>query len=421
MNQSLNLFTPTNFYVEKTVRGWSEVNHYKSPINGFYFDADAMKTADGKAIIFTSDRPGCIGQYHEKGKFYYGHTWGNIDIYISVKTDSGWSDAINLGETINTPYCEYTPFLHPDGKTLYFSSDGHYGLGNLDVFKATRLNDSSWTEWSEPVNLGKEINSPNSDWGYKIATSGELAFFSIYDKPDGFGMSDIYSIELPKKAKPNLVITIAGKITDPDGNPLEAEIKWNDLTLMKEAGEAKSDPQTGEYFIVLPAGHEYSYNAEKEGYFGKSEHVDLTNKEGFERYSLDIILYPIIDLVTTEKNSPTVEIIVFFDLDKWGLQEKSTPDLNRLVKLLGKHQELKIEIQGHTDNIGTKEYNKILSQKRARSILNYLVGAGIKKERLISKGFGETHPVKTNETEEGREKNRRVEIKFLEKFASSSR
>jgi len=282
-----------NFYAEKTNFGWSEIKHYPKPINSEYFDAYAVLTADGKAILFTSDRPRYGAEFHKKYDFYHGNYWGNIDIYVSIKTDSGWSESINLGKTINTAYCDYSPFLHADGKTLYFSSDGHYSFGGLDVFRTTRLSDTSWTEWSEPINLGKEINGPDNDWGYRVTTSGDLAYFSAQNKPDGYGSADIYCIELPDTAKPLAVTTVSGKVTDPNGKPLNVAIKWNNLTQKKEVGEATSDPQNGDYFIALPAGHNYSYHAEKEGYIGKSEHLDLTDKEEYTEYTLDIVLYPV--------------------------------------------------------------------------------------------------------------------------------
>jgi len=401
-----------NFYAEKTDSGWSQVKHFPSPINSEYFDAGANYTADGKAILFYSDRPGSVGATHFKNEFYHGTYWGNMDLYICLKTSNGsWSEPINLGETINTPFCESSPFLHPDGKTLYFCSDGHCGLGGLDVFKATRLSDSSWTEWSEPVNLGKEINSPNDDWGYRISTSGKFLYFAIYDHPEGKGKNDIYFIELPDtpdSLKPDLVTTVSGKVTDPDGKPLNAKIKWNDLTLQKEAGELQSDPQSGRYFIPLPTGHRYSYFAEKEGYIGASEYLDLTDKKDFTEYTLDIVLHPVDSIPQLILKN------IFFEVDKAELQKESFMELSRWVNLLKEHAGLRCEIHGHTDNTGTAKYNYRLSVQRAKAVVDYLVGKGIDADRLTAIGFGKTKPIAPNDTEEGRQKNRRVEIKFLE-------
>lgn len=395
------------FYTEKMTTGWSSIEHYTEPINSSDFEADAMMTADGKALLFISDRPGGIGEYHPKDvDSYDGGSWGNTDIYICPKTDSGWSDPINLGEIVNTPYSERSPFLHPDGKTLYFSSIGHYGLGNFDVFQTTRLSDTSWTEWSAPVNLGKEYNGSGVDWYYKISTKGDFAYFSVRDINEDNNNYDLYTIELSKR--PDLVTTVAGKVKDSQGNPLSVTIKWDDLTLIKEAGEARSDPKTGEYFIALPAGHKYNYHAEKEGYIGKSEELDLTDKKEFERYTLDMVLFPIKGI---EKDSLSIEIMVYFDTDSSDLNRESELELNRWVDILKKNSDLALEIHGHTDDTGSEKHNEILSLERANAVKNYFIGKGIAKHRIKTKGFGETRPIDSNDTEDGRQKNRRVVAK----------
>lgn len=403
------------FFTEKTPSGWSAVKPFPSPINSSYFDSDAMLSADGNVIFFVSDRLGGVGEFHKKDDFYNGDYWGNTDIYLCTKTNSGWSSPINLGEKINTADCERMPFLHPDGKTLYFSSNGHYGFGDLDVFKATRLNDTSWTEWSAPENLGKEYNSSDCDWGYKISTSGEYAYFSVHNRSDGYGKYDLYSIQLQQKAKPLAVTTISGKVADLDGKPLEVKIKWNDLTANKPAGEAKSDPQTGKYFIVLPAGLKYSYYADREGYIGKSEHIDLSDKKEFAEYNLDIVLYPLEQIKEKVAKEGSVVIPVnniFFDVDQWVLKKESFLELDRWVDFLNTNLEFSFEIDGHTDNTGGDAYNQVLSEKRAQAVKDYLINRGIDEKRISVKGYGKTRPLATNETEEGRQKNRRVEIVF---------
>lgn len=398
------------FYSEKTPTCWSEVKHYPAPVNSAYFDSDAMMAADGKAVVFVSERPDGIGDFHGKDEFYHGSYGGNTDIYVYAENDSGEFEIINLGSTINTPYSEYSPFLHPDGKTLYFSSDGHSGLGGLDVYKATRMDPSSWTEWSPPVNLGKEINGPNNDWGYQISTSGRFAYFSAAGKPEGYGANDIYAIEMPARAKPLTVITVSGKVTDPAGRPLDAKIQWNNLSLRKKVGENVSDPGTGKYVIALPAGYKYSYFAEKEGYIGMSQFFDLRDMEGYTEYTLDIVLYPVSRLM--EEKVAIRFNNIFFDFDKYDLREESYLELDRWADFLKKNAELEAEIQGHTDYIGTDAYNQTLSEKRAQAVIKYLVRKGIDPERIAAKGFGESQPIDTNETKEGRQQNRRVEIKF---------
>ncbi|MBW2484871.1 MAG: OmpA family protein, partial [Deltaproteobacteria bacterium] len=410
------------FYAVKGKECWSEAMHYPAPINTEHFDSDAMLPADGRTVLFVTDRPGNIGAFKPKESLFHGGYAGNTDIYVYIESGENNGKLINLGPTINTPFAEYSPFLHPDGKTLYFSSEGHYGLGGLDVFVSTRKSESSWTDWSEPVNLGKEINGPHNDWGFQITTEGDLAYYATAEKKSecwegdistpmtGCGPSDIFDTELPLAARPKVAVTVYGKVMDPDKNPLEARIVWNDLTLDKSAGIAKSDPGSGDYLIVLPAGHKYGYSAEKEGYMGASETLDFTGITASTKYRHDIVLYPLDKLV--KEQIPLRMNNIFFDFDKSTLRPESKHELNRWVDVFKKNADLNAEIHGHTCWIGTEAYNQGLSERRATAVINYLVSQGVAKERLTMKGFGETKPAASNETREGRELNRRVEVQF---------
>jgi outer membrane protein OmpA-like peptidoglycan-associated protein len=410
------------FYAEKGKKCWSEVKHYPAPINTEHFDSDAMLPADGRTILFVSDRPGGIGPYKAKESLFHGSYAGNTDIYVYTETSSGQAEIINLGTVINTPFAEYSPFLHPDGRTLYFSSEGHYGIGGLDVFMSFREDKSSWTDWSEPLNLGKEVNGPFNDWGFQITTEGDLAYYSSSEKKSGCwdgdisspqtgcGPSDIFATELPAAARPLVAVAVYGKVMDPDKNPLEAQIVWNDLTMNESAGVAKSDPNNGDYFIVLPGGHKYGYSAEKEGYMGASETLDFTDVKMYTEYRHDIILYPIDKLV--DEQIALAMNNIFFDFDKATLRPESYHELNRWVDVFNKYQDLNAEIHGHTCWIGTTAYNQGLSERRAAAVVNYLVSQGISQSRLTRIGFGETKPMTSNETRKGREMNRRVEILF---------
>ncbi len=410
------------FYAEKGKKCWTEIMHYPAPINTEHFDSDAMLPADGRTMLFVSDRPGGIGPFKPKETLFHGSYAGNTDIYVYIETDAGEEKLINLGPTINTPHAEYSPYLHPDGRTLYFSSSGHYGLGGLDVFVATRVRDSSWTEWTEPVNLGKEINGPYNDWGFQITTPGDMAYYATAEKKSecwegdiaapktGCGPSDIFATELPANARPAAAVAVIGTVMDPDKNPLEARIIWNDLTRNKSAGIAKSDPDSGEYVIVLPAGNKYGYSAEKEGYMGASETLDFTVITAYTEYRHDIVLYPLGTLV--EDQIPLKMNNIFFDFDKDSLRTESVFELNRWVEVLKKHPDLKAQIHGHTCWLGTKAYNQRLSERRAKAVVNYLTNKGVAQNRLSLKGFGETRPAASNETEKGRKLNRRVEVLF---------
>jgi outer membrane protein OmpA-like peptidoglycan-associated protein len=398
------------WYVEKTENGWSKRIHFPEPINSKYFDADGSFTPDGKAFLFASTRPGGIGNYHEKKDLFHGDLQGNFDIWVCIKTENGWSEPINLGSTINTPYADRGPFLHSDGKTLYFSSDGHYGLGFYDVFKSVRLSDTSWTEWSEPVNLGKTINTVGTDNSYKIIPFGDIAYYSSGSKTNP---SDIYSITLPKKAKPELfVVTISGKVVDEKGEPLSAKIKWENIENGDNLGILESNPQNGEFFIVLPVGKNYSYYAEKSGYYPITKNIDLKAINENRKINIDITL---ISQKTIEEGKPVVLNNIFFDYNKFELKSESYSELNRIVELFKTNSSWLIQINGHTDSKGDDDYNMKLSKNRAQSVVDYIISKGIDKSRINSIGYGKTSPVASNDTEEGREHNRRVEFSILKK------
>ncbi len=398
------------YYKEKTESGWDNLQHLPYPINTEYTDEGANLTADGNAILFSSDRPGGIGEYKPLGEPFNGGTQGNMDIYVCVRTADGWSEPINLGSAVNTPYSERSPFLHPDGKTLYFSSDGHPGLGRLDVFKTVRLNENSWTEWSEPVNLGKEINTGGDDWGYKVGVSGDSAFFSAFNRNDGFGAWDLYSVSLPKAAKPEQVSTIRGKVVNSKGQPIAADIKWEDLESKQVVGKMRSNPRDGSYFITLPLGKLYGYFAERKGYYPAADNIDLRSVSASKNVYQDIVLHSASELKSRAEHITIKNI--FFDYDKFELRPESFPELDRLAEFIKSNKVKSIRIEGHTDSIGTVEYNLSLSEKRAESVKKYLVSKEIPANSIKTIGFGSSKPLESNDSESGRAKNRRVEIYF---------
>lgn len=406
------------FHLDKTPQGWSNLQPYPAPLNSEYFESNATYSPDGAAILFVSERPGGVGEFHPKGIFHRGDYEGNTDIYAFVPDSAGSGSVVNLGRVINTPYTEYSPFIHPDGKTLYFSSNGHPGLGGLDVFKSTRLRSDAWTEWSEPVNLGKEINTANNDWGYQFDARGDKAYFAVSGRMDGYGGSDIFTVGLPGKAQPFGVVTVTGTVTDPAGNFLAADLRWNDLIAAKEVGRATSDPQNGEYIIHLPRGGKYAYYAEKPGYMGQSENVDLAEELGYREFVMDIVLHPVTaPLIHQEPQLVAVINMnnIFFDFDKSTLRSESKLELDRWVRMLNENPSVALEIYGHTDSVGSDAYNLGLSERRASVVRDYLVNNGINAARLKAKGFGERQPVQSNRTYEGRQFNRRVEVRIFNK------
>lgn len=400
------------YTAERTATGWESLKQLPMPVNSPYHDESAGLTSDGNALIFTSDRPGGIGEYVPRGRYiYHGGVQGNLDVYVSLKTKNGWSVPINLGATINTPYAERSAFLHPDGKTLYFSTDGQYGLGGMDVFKATRLSDSSWTEWSEPVNIGKQINSPNDDWGYKPNVTGDTAYFAAFNREGGKGDWDIYSATIDKNAKPENIATVRGKVIDPKGNPLEAEIRWENLSTKKVVGQLKTNPRDGTYFVALPLGKNYGYFAEKEGYYSVSKSIDLRKKKDNTHITQNIILTPMKELLTSKIAIPINNI--FFNTNEYELQEESFPELERLARFLKDNQGLRIEISGHTDDVGNDKTNLILSKNRANAVREYLIKSGIIEKNITAIGYGKRKPINKAKTDEARAENRRVEFRAL--------
>ena len=396
------------YFANKTKSGWSEPVRFPQQINGGNWQADAMISSDRKAIFFASTKSGGYNLFSEGGNFHGDNQYAS-DIYVSTLNENNeWGDPINLGNVINTPYCERSPFLHPDMKTLYFSSDGHGGLGNLDVYKSTRLADSCWNCWSEPINMGKEINTIGSDWCYKISTNGEVAYFS---KTNETGNSeDIFSVNLPKYLRPGLVATVSGKLIDKNNQPITADITWEDLETGKNMGQSKSDPLDGSFFIVLPIGKIYGYFVDKDKYFPISNHLDLRN------YIKPIQINENINMITfrqmIEDGTAVPVNNLFFNFAESELQPYSIPELKRVATII-KTNKIKVEISGHTDNIGNDQKNQFLSEQRAMTVRDYLINEGCTMEAIFIKGYGNTRPIVSNDTEEGRSKNRRVEIRFV--------
>jgi len=390
----------------KTIDGWGDQEIMSEYINEGSWSADVSYTGDQQAVLFTSIRD---------GSYNYGDNTNDdnhhrSDIFISVKDVQGnWQEPINLGATINTSYTERTPFLHPDMKTLYFSSNGHGGLGGLDVFMSTRLSEDSWTEWSEPVNLGKYFNTSGSNWGYKITTDGKRAYFSE-QKTNKEQNQDLFWTKLPQRLRPELVATIKGNLKDRDEKPIAAHLVIEDLTSGDFVAEANSDPKSGDFFVVLPLGKIYGYHVEKNEFYPMSGNIDLRQEEDAVE-KLDNIEMITFEEMINEKLAVPVNNL-FFDFGKSDLLPTSKPELKRIAGIL-KTGDLKISIEGHTDNVGNDDSNYKLSLRRCNAVKRYLISQGVSPSQLETIGFGSTNSVATNETEEGRALNRRVELRFI--------
>ena len=345
--------------------------------------------SDGKTLLMALDRTTSLG---------------GMDLFVSFMQSSGkWSPPQNLGRDINTAGDESTVFLASDGRTLYFSSDGHNGYGSNDIFMTRRL-DSTWTRWSEPQNLGSVINSADWDAYFSLPASGEFAYF--VSEKNSLGGSDIFRIVVPKALRPRPVVLVSGRVLDartkkPIGG---AVIRYESLTTGRELGIAHSDSLTGRFQISLPAGELYGFRAEVEQYASVNENIDLRTLQEYQELKRDL------RLVQLAKGQSVVLNNIFFDTGKWDLRSESDPELNRVVELMQRNPSLKITIAGFSDSVGTKKNNIELSRKRAEAVFKYLDMLGIDRTRVTAKGFGEDKPIGSNESDEGRKQNRRVEF-----------
>ncbi len=335
-------------------------------------------------------------------------SYGGLDLYMSqLENDGSWSEPLNMGKDINTAADEDSPFLASDNVTLYYATSGHCGYGNDDMFLTHRL-DSGWVKWSEPENLGSKLNSSGWDAYYTIPASGDYAYF-VSDK-NSLGAEDIFKVSLPQSVRPKPVMMVSGKVFNSKLNvPVSAKIIYETLPDGKEVGIARSNPESGEYKIVLPSGFKYGFLAEAQGFIAINEHLDLTNFDAYKEITRDLALVPIEEGQTIRLNN------IFFDFDKFTLLVDSYSELNRVAKFLNDNPDIRIEISGHTDSWGTEEYNQILSMNRANAVGQYLISKSIPKERFIIKGYGKSKPVVKNDTEENRQLNRRVEFLILKK------
>jgi len=376
---------------------WSLPQNAGEPVNSSAWESQPSISANGEYLYFVSNRKG--------GK-------GGMDIWkckLKGFTERGtpmWGNAINLGDSINTPGNEMSPFIHSDGKTLYFASDYWPGLGGYDIFYSRQKNDSAW---AKPRNIGYPINSYKDEQGLVVDASGKNAYYSS-DRPGSMGM-DIYSFELYPAARPTPVSYIKGKIVDSDtGAPICAKVELTDLENSKSVIKGESCWEKGEFLMCLPLGKEYAFNITKEGYLFYSDNFQLKEKkERIDPYILEIKMKKI------KIGDGVILRNVFFNTGSHNLLPESIVELQKLIDFLKQNPTLVIEIEGHTDNVGNAEMNQKLSESRAKEVFNYLISNEIDKSRMNYKGYGLTKPVSSNDTPEGRSLNRRTEFVIIKK------
>ncbi len=376
------------FISGKNGNNWSTPQNLGIPVSSRHWESQPSISADGRTLYFVSNRD------------------DDYDIWYTVQDDNGvWSEPQMLGGNINTEGYEGSVFIHPDNQTLYFSSDGHIGMGGMDIYYTRR---DSLGNWGEPVNLGYPINTHKDENSILISADGSLAMFAS-DREEGFGGLDLYGFNLYEEARPQYVTYLKGTVYDETtGEKLQARFDLTDLKSGEVAVRSFSNKGNGEFLVCLPTNRDYALNVSREGYLFYSENFNLSGIHSTaDPFLKDIPLKPI---RTGEK---VVLRNIFFETDKYDLKPESRVELQKLTDLLNKNPGLKIEISGHTDNVGTPAYNQELSENRAKAVNDYLVAQGIDQARLVFKGYGESDPIDTNDTEAGRANNRRTEFKVI--------
>ncbi len=361
--------------------------------------------------------------FHEKANYFLANnrktlimsvqredSKGDRDLYVSfMQDDSVWTEPLSLGSVLNTAGEESSPFLALDDKTLYFASNGFSGYGGTDIYVSKRLDDT-WTNWSEPENLGPDINTTLDEDFFNIPSDSKFAYYSREVSPNN---SDIFRISLPILRNPDRWATIKGKLLDAkSGQPIGAKIVYERLPDGTDVGINQSDPTKGDYEIKLPIGHLYGIRAEAKDYISESQNIDLRNIAQDTVINYDFTLDPISVTPIGENVAITLNNI-FFDFDKVTLKPESFSELNRLVKLMGERATMTVTIEGHADATGTEQYNLDLSRRRAAAVQKYITGKGVDQSRVSIAFFGESKPVESNATKEGRRKNRRVEFRIV--------
>lgn len=394
---------------------WLSPKNMGAPINSKYWEPSVCLSADERTLFFVSDRPGGMG---------------GRDIYMCRRLPNGkWGSPINLGPPVNTPYDEDGPFFHPDGKTLFYSSNGPNSMGGFDIFRTELRPDSTW---APPVNLGYPINTAGDEIYFVLSASGLHGYYAS-ERDDSYGEKDLYLIDFstlkeeapPVAAKPaddrlevtsepaqvtfrpNLTL-VTGIIYDAQTSaPLEATITIIDNLKGDTIAVLTSNSATGKYLISLPAGRNYGIAVTAEGYAFHSENFVVEEAQGYREIRKDIGL--------EKYKAGTVIILrnIFFDFDKATLRPESKAELERIYQILIENPRMRIRIAGHTDSMGSDEYNQKLSENRAKAVYEYLIQRGISADRLSYIGYGESRPIDTNDTDEGRQNNRRVEIEIL--------
>ncbi len=374
---------------------WTRPENMGQPVNSKFWETQPSLSADGKTLYYVRGRQTRSGIRDQ-------------DIYVTKQNEDGtWTKPEPLPPTVNTPGKEESVMIHPDGETLYFASDGHLGMGGMDLF-VSRKDENG--HWQKPENLGYPINTHNDENSLHVGPDGEIALFAS-DRPGGFGGLDLYSFTLPKAVRPVPVTYAEGIVVDDlSGKPVEASLELFDVDGIDETWGFASDPVDGTFLIALPTGRTYGLSVKAPGYLYHSEQFELRRQAAGEAYAIEVRLKKPVE------GSAIVLRNVFFDTDKDVVQSRSAGELQTLAAFMSENPELRIRISGHTDDRGDEAYNLDLSKRRAEAVRAYLADIfSVPAERIETKGYGASKPVASNDTAEGRAKNRRTEFEVIGK------
>jgi len=442
-----NDFDTNIHYSEKTANGWSKAKNIGSPLNNrgpnYVISASIDKevlflankySRDGSSIIgdgisisrrtkdgWSTPKAMPVRNLANYSKFIYYSIAADtrtmiismqsqrerfdLDLYVSfLEKDSAWSAPVKLPETIKTLANEAMSYLASDNKTLYYSTNGKPGYGEYDLFMTRRL-DNTWANWSEPLNLGPAVNSKESEMFISVPARGSECYLTMETKND---KGNIFAVKLPEAALPEAISVVSGKVYDRKTmRPIAAGIEFENLSIQKSIGTVKTSAVDGSYKVALTKGFHYGISAKAEGYFPISADIDIKKLKEYSEVERDLFLVPIETGAVIELHN------VFFSVNQATIKAESYPELDRLSVFLKNNPSMQIEVSGHTDSTGVEASNHRLSLQRAQSVANALIGNGVEPDQIIVRGYGQSRPVSTNVTEEGRQKNRRVEFMVL--------
>lgn len=395
--QGRNTLGSCDLYISRKVGDqWTEVENLGPKVNTKFWESQPSLSADGNTLYFVSDKP---------------NGYGNRDIYVSRRDEKGnWTEAENLGADINTRFDEISPFIHVNGKTLYFASDGRRGFGGMDLFSAEKTGEATW---SVPLNLGYPLNDSDDQVSLFISSDGKTGYYANEkSRYTPYHRSELYSFDVPEKIQIEFISSyVKGNVYDAQTRePLGAAIELINLKTEEVISQIRSDSVNGEYLMVLTKGAKYALYVNREGYLFRSLTFNFNRDESgnFSPVIKNIYLDPI------ETGKETVLNNIFFETDKYEIQPASYPELKKVVGFLDDNPELKIKINGHTDNVGDAAYNLTLSRNRAKAVYNFLISNGIAENRLHFEGYGEKKPLEDNDSKENRSQNRRIAFEIID-------